>query len=257
MYQREAMWLAFDGAFWKPNAVKVGVGGINALTGEPWDSALNDDPQDYLVCPDQPWLDGIKTGPDVIRQFVAMPLGEGYTVEGQLTGEERFGGIQVVVFEPKEGLFPDEPPPAKKSLGGGMEMAYAMATPMQAMGLGAGGQITQKIYPDEHGIQTWDMERYGELYVHIVNSQQYKQITGQAPPPTPVNAETYTRYGFPWFALLDETQGDLPATQKLIGVKSIKDKDLEQGKTPEEEDAPLEIHPSQIKEIKQEDKDER
>ena len=30
LHRREAMWLAFRGAPWKPNAVKVGVGTINA-----------------------------------------------------------------------------------------------------------------------------------------------------------------------------------------------------------------------------------
>src|SRR5215217_2923366 len=29
--QREALWLGFDAASWKPNAVKVDVGGINAV----------------------------------------------------------------------------------------------------------------------------------------------------------------------------------------------------------------------------------
>ena len=32
MYQREALWLAFEAASWKPNAVKIGIGKINALT---------------------------------------------------------------------------------------------------------------------------------------------------------------------------------------------------------------------------------
>ena len=34
MYQREALWIGFHGASWKPNAVMVAVGRINALTGE-------------------------------------------------------------------------------------------------------------------------------------------------------------------------------------------------------------------------------
>src|SRR4051812_24101010 len=51
MYQREALWLGFDAAWWKPNAVKVGVGHVNALTGAGWDESLHADPQDYLVCP--------------------------------------------------------------------------------------------------------------------------------------------------------------------------------------------------------------
>ncbi|HEY5867234.1 MAG TPA: hypothetical protein VI542_17065, partial [Candidatus Tectomicrobia bacterium] len=40
LYQREALWLGWQGANWKPHAVKVGVGRVNAITGGPWDVAL-------------------------------------------------------------------------------------------------------------------------------------------------------------------------------------------------------------------------
>ena len=33
MYQREAMWISFGGQYWKPRAVKVGIGKVCALTG--------------------------------------------------------------------------------------------------------------------------------------------------------------------------------------------------------------------------------
>ena len=110
MYQREALWLGFDGATWKPNAVKIAIGKINAISGQAWDETLDADPQNYIVCPNQPWLDGINVGQSFIRQFVAMPLGLGYTVEAQVSGAEEFGGIQILVYEPKRGRFPDQPP---------------------------------------------------------------------------------------------------------------------------------------------------
>ena len=81
MYQREALWIHFS-TMNGPSAVKVGVGKVCALTGARWSDALHRRPQDYLVVPDQPWLDGIVVRKGVIRQFVAMPLGLGYTVEG-------------------------------------------------------------------------------------------------------------------------------------------------------------------------------
>ena len=34
-----------------------------------------------------------------------MPLGMGYTVEGQITGKEKFGYRQIIVYEPKLGKF--------------------------------------------------------------------------------------------------------------------------------------------------------
>jgi len=41
-------------------ALKVGVGNINALTGQPWEAGkLTQSPQNYVVLPNQPWLDGV------------------------------------------------------------------------------------------------------------------------------------------------------------------------------------------------------
>ena len=52
---------------WNPNAVKISVGLINAVSGETANPVLHADPQDYLVCPEQPWLDGIHTGQGAVR----------------------------------------------------------------------------------------------------------------------------------------------------------------------------------------------
>jgi hypothetical protein len=53
--------------------------------------------QDYIVVPDQPWLDGIVVESGQVRQFVAMPVGTGHSVEAQTTGEETTAGIQFEV----------------------------------------------------------------------------------------------------------------------------------------------------------------
>lgn len=218
MYQREAMWVSFSARWWKPNAVKVGIGKINAVTGEAWHEQLSRDPQDYLVCPDQPWLDGINAGDGFIRQFVAMPLCMGYTVEGQLTGKEEFGGIQLMVFEPKPGRFPDHPPEEEREEG----VMYCASAPAGAeMGLAAGGRMRQKIYPDEYGFDTWDQLNHGRVYVHIVNSMMFREITGKEPPSTPICARQYTEAGLPWFDLYDEHRRDLKPSTLLRKVKSI------------------------------------
>lgn len=227
MYQREALWLGFDAATWKPNAVKIYVGNINAISGGPYDDGLHADPHDYIVCPDQPWLDGIKTGHGSIRQFVAMPLELGYTVEASVTGAEKFGGIQITVFEPKPGKFPEKPP-IKSETG---TRRYARPKPgsmvAQPMGLGAGGMMKQKIYPDLYGIDVWDLNNYACVVIHIVNSVQFFEITGIKPPPTPVDAKTYTEHGLPWFDLYDETRGDLALSKRLADVKTIAERDTE------------------------------
>jgi hypothetical protein len=209
LYRREALWISFHGAPWKPNAVKIGIGGINAVSGRVWDEALHENPQDYLVVPDQLWLDGINAGKSFIRQFVAMPLGSGYTIEGQLTGGEHTVGIQLVVFEPKAGRFPDERSPRD------------LAGPPQTMGIAAGGAIRQKIYPDRFGIDTWDPNNRGTVTVHVLNGERYAQVTGRKPPPTPISVETYLERGFPWFELYDEDRGDVAAPDPLKRIKSV------------------------------------
>ena len=96
MYQAEAMWLNFDTAY--PMAIKVAAGKIDALTGESWTNELSRRPQNYLTVPNQPWLDGFCVGKGMIRQFVAMPLGQGYTAEEQLTGTAEHGGLQIIAY---------------------------------------------------------------------------------------------------------------------------------------------------------------
>jgi hypothetical protein len=192
MYQREAMWLSFGGSDWCPSAVKVAVGNINALTGKRMHQKLNRSQQNYLVTPDQPWLDGINAGKGFIRQFVAMPLGGGYTVEEQITGKAEFGGMQVMVYAPKEGEFHEPVYGSIEKMSISDSICYSIQSDCGTeMGLGAGGKMEQKIYPDEYGVDVWDTANCGEVYVHIANSAMFERITGLQPPETPVSAETY------------------------------------------------------------------
>lgn len=101
------MWINFNSH--KPYAIKIFFGGVNIVSGEPAIEPAatrlrrrtllfqNKSIQDYLVVPDQPWIDRIATGAGKVRQFVAMPVGTGYSVEAQMTGEEVTGGIQFEV----------------------------------------------------------------------------------------------------------------------------------------------------------------
>ncbi len=247
MYQREAMWIRFMAPHHKPRAVKVGIGKVCAITGLPWSESLRRKPQDYVVAPRQPWLDGIFAGEGTIRQFVAMPLGMGYTVEGQLTGEERFGGVQLKVFDPKPGRFPDRPPVMRRR--GAVPCAPAAAAPQAAgsMGLAAGGRMQQKIYSDPHGIDTWDPHQSGRVFVHIVNSALWREITGEEPPATPVTARSYTQHGLPWFDLYDEHLPAVGHSSPLDQVKSVKAIDADKSTLPLQDDEPVE--PSLVKKI--------
>jgi hypothetical protein len=218
MRRAEALWLGFDSPWWRPHALKVGIGGIDAISGEPFADALTADPQDYVVVPDQPWLDGINAGGGFVRQFVAVPLGEGLTVEGQLTGAEEEGGLTLSLFAPRPGRFPDEEPEDVVRVGGLDVMASAAP-----MGLGAGGRMRQEIYADDHGIDTWEPDPADRARIDLVDALAFEAITGLEAPPPVVDAATYTRFGLPWFDVIDPTGRDIAAAERLRSVRSIAD----------------------------------
>jgi len=222
MYQREGLYIRFDNEKpWRPYAVKVSVGGVNAISGEPHSNTLRPEPQDYLVCPPQLWLDGIYTDRGTTRQFLAMPLGGGTTVEAAISGSEKVGGVQFTIFAPKPGIFPENAPETKAAL---RPTAFGKrpGAEQAGMGLAAGAGIKQKVLPDPHGIETWDQNNFAEVNVHILNSAQFQSITGLDAPATNINKETYAENGFPWFPLYGETQqGDVSPSDLLAGVKTV------------------------------------
>ncbi|KAF7557447.1 hypothetical protein G7Z17_g635 [Cylindrodendrum hubeiense] len=96
LYQREAMFISFN-AVNDIFALRLFVGGVNALSGMPWNSQRLSNKQDYILVPPQIRVDGVSVGDDVVRQFIAMPLGSGYSVEKQVTGRETTGGLQIEI----------------------------------------------------------------------------------------------------------------------------------------------------------------
>jgi len=225
MYQAEAMWMNFRSMNRYPIALKVAAGKINAVTGEEWREGLHDDPQDYLVIPIQPWLDGFCVEKGVIRQFVAAALGDGLTVEAQLTGKEDVGGLQLIAYPIKRDLYLEilrkREEEARKRYSENVQ--YCMAPEGRAgMGLAAGGRMRQEVYEDHYGIQSWDLENSSRCFVHIANSRTWKSITGSNPPHQPPTAERYVQAGIPWFIYYDDESVALSEQDRLAKVQSYK-----------------------------------
>jgi hypothetical protein len=105
-----------------------------------------------------------------------------------------------------------------------MPMAMPMP-PGGEMGLGAGGQMRQRIYPDPHGLDAWNEHPTASVSVHILNSELFRQVTGFDPPPSPIDVETYIEWNLPWFELYDADRGSIPASDRLRKVKSIEEFD--------------------------------
>lgn len=216
MYAQEALWIGFDGAYWRPNAVQIGAGNVNSLTGDTWDETLRDDPQNYIVCPEQPWLDGFHSEAGRVRQFVAAALGQGRTIEEQLSDANPTGGLQIALWEPNPGQFPDTPPRQR------FDSPVLMPSAPAEMGMAAGGIIRQKIYPDPHGLAVWDRDSCTTIRVYVLDSRSYCKVTGESVPPSPITAELYSEYGLPWFELWDDDRDETPPGGRLSGIQTLR-----------------------------------
>ena len=222
MYQAEAMWINFHADY--PMAVKIAAGKVNAVTGKAWKEELSGEPQDYLVVPDQPWLDGFCVKKGLIRQFVAMPLGEGYTAEEQLTGEAEHGGLQIAVYPMKRSKYEERFNTVRLEA----PRAHILCDAPE-MGLAPGGLMRQEIYEDEHGIDAWDTSISSRCFVHIVNSVQLLHLTGCEPPVKPPTAQDYTNSGLPWFEYYGVDLMALEGAKKLAELDSVASVKLKKG----------------------------
>lgn len=225
IYQREAMWLSLDAS--EPAALQVGVGKVCAVSGLPWIEHLVKDPQNYVVLPDQPWLDGINAGDGFIRQFVAVPLGSGATVEGQVTGQETHGGVQLrAVGLTQQALAAwHAAQQAVPECCADMVLGEGPApTGSASMGLGAGGRMRQEVYADDRPLADYDEGGARRVFVHLCSAAQWAAITGEVPPPTPVDRDAYVSFGLPWFDYYDADAQDLAASEILAKVKTVGEK---------------------------------
>jgi len=252
MYQSEALWLNFCGFMSSayPFAVKIATGKINALTGKEWKNGLNRRPQDYVVVPDQPWLDGYCVKKGEIRQFVAMPLGAGYSAEEQITGKAEYGGIQIIAYPMKAEAYEllRRSYESVRYYAQDASMVPTAAGASLDMGLAPGGRMRQKIYDDPHDFDVWDLEHASRCFVHIANSLVWRAITGQAPPTVPPTAKEYTDAGLPWFDLYDEQVAALGGAEELADLKSVKELGEEKGDVPLPENES--VDPQNVKKLR-------
>ena len=247
MYQAEALWISFGGGY--PMAVKVSAGKVDAVTGHPFRNELHRRPQDYVVIPDQPWLDGFCVRKGLIRQFVAMPLGQGYTAEEQLTGAAEHGGLQFVVYPMKASRY-------ERLMAERVRDPYEIdaiccsALPDSEMGLAPGGMMRQEVYSDDYGFSAWERDVRSRCFVHLLNSGQYRTVTGYAPPHEPPTAADYTDAGLPWFEYFDADLQALEGAPRLDRLDSVGARRVKVGKPPLDHGENVEPDSKQIERLR-------
>ena len=214
-----------------PCAIKVAAGKVNAVTGEPWSEGLSRSPQDYAVSTLQPWLDGFCVAKGLVRQFVAMPLGEGYTAEEQISGAAEFGGLQVAVYPLRRERYAElVETEVSRQIGPrsnvGLECLHdstCMRRPANvtlecaSLGLAPGGLMRQKIHRDHFDLHDWDTSVGRRCFIHLMDAQAFASATGMRPPSRPPTAREYSDAGLPWF----EHYSDAPALSALPALSGL------------------------------------
>lgn len=218
MYQSEALWLSFGWSSY-PFAVKVATGKVCCLTGEVWKDGLEREPQNYLVVPGQPWLDGYNIGGDQIRQFVAAPLEHHASVEKQVTGEASEGGMQIEVRPMTGAAWEKHRAELARHPEDGLVFESAAAASPE-MGFAAGGKMRQEIYEDPYNANEWSYET-AVCNVWVCNSLAWRAITREAPPTSPPEPSDYKSAGLPWFDYFDDRKL-IKGSAALAALKSYK-----------------------------------
>ena len=220
--QSEALCIWFSSRY--HFAVKVAAGKMNALTGEPWSSELQRQPQNYVLIPYSANYDN----DGVIRRFVAMPCGAEYSANEQLAGDADVGGMQLqVVPMCAESYYRKElafflPPTIREFF---IMLIFAPVISAQLDGMegsdeslygsyyefddimvpGADGKMRQELHKDPYEFAEWEQAQTARCFVHPCDSSVWRQITDTNPPHPPLTAKDYEEAGIPW---LDDYRDD-------------------------------------------------
>ena len=154
----------------------------------------------------------------MIRQFVAMALGAGYSVEEQITGKADVGGIQLVVYPMKADRYRQ----LFEVRGFAEEgVSFQCASQSAALSLAPGGRMRQRVVDDPYGLDAWDQRHASRCFITILNAQQWLNVAGSQPPCTPPMAKDYSDAGLPWFDLYGSDAQAIPGSATLASVKSV------------------------------------
>jgi hypothetical protein len=170
-------------------------------------------------------------------------LGEGFSVEEQVTGEAEFGGMQIEVFPMRPEVFARRFPVVPEEILA-RRSDVAMCCELEeapAMGLAPGGRMRQEIYRDPFSIHDWDTSHSSRCFIHLVNSATWRAISGEAPPTKPPTAKDYTRTGYPWFDYYDAELNAMQGSAVLGALKSVKEKLLEKRREPLPENQSVDV----------------
>jgi hypothetical protein len=205
MYRAEAMRLVFSSRY--SFAVKVAVGGTNAINGQPWSPGLPRVPQGYVVVPEQPNLDGWHTESGGMEQFLPGWTGESAgRKEAGLEPEAAGLRIEVVPCAAEayfEKLLAPQLVHSFEDLlrelisGGSVFSSVIPGRPAKGVVAALKSRPCQGLCADSWAAEAWDLPRAASTRVHLCDSDQWHRITGERLPGLPFTAAYHGSLGLP------------------------------------------------------------
>lgn len=162
----EAFWIGFSVIDDTPVAARVLVDAperIDALTGATPEDRLSHEPQNYLVCPLQSALDGVRGDGERVIQFV-----RGGTDAG-VGACERLTIVALLLKTPRPRA--TAPPNTRPR-------------PMASIGTAKDAHVRQSVLADPYGIEEWQEGGGIAVRFRLVSHAEYMRVSGEpAPPP--------------------------------------------------------------------------
>jgi hypothetical protein len=93
------------------------------------------------------------------------------------------------------------------------------------LAVAASGHIEQIIVPDIYKPEQWDTENVVMFNMQLFDATTFENVLGIKAPPTPIDAKTYARHGYPFFDLYQEPSG----IEGEFPVQSVGDLDKAKG----------------------------
>lgn len=175
----EAFWIGFSAIGDTPVATRVLVEApkrIDALTGATPEDRLSREPQNYLVCPLQSAVDGIRSDAEHVVQFV-----RGGTDAG-VGACERLTIVALLLKTPR----PRAPAPPE-----------TRPRPMASAGTTKGAPVRQAVLGDPYGIDKWQEGGGTAVHFRLVSHAEYVRVSGEPAPPPLDQVSVYRGRRFP------------------------------------------------------------
>lgn len=93
------------------------------------------------------------------------------------------------------------------------------------MAIAAGGKIEQCSVEDRHARSVWRDHATIVFNVQILNALAFQQVTGRAPPESPISATVYSQHNLPFFKMYEEPSTVSGAFRKVKTVGQISGKE--------------------------------